>query len=456
MASARKKKSRRTRSGPSPGTPAAQPAADPPPPPPARRTRRFRLLAIGLGLLVAWGIPELLVRIANPPLQAYRAIAFGGDPNSEKLFMKDGRLHWKLRPDVETTFRDVTVRTDHHGFRSDEPVPGRRVVLCLGDSTPFGYRVGQQDPFPARLQTRLNKTGGPGPEWSVLNAGVPGYTSHQIRRQAEELVPRWKPSVIVVCVGNNEAWPVERSDRQLDTDRAVTGRIVSVLSASRFLVWAAEKIRREEPRPFIAPTLDHAVPRVSLDEFGENLRAIAQLARDSGARLVLLSPPVNLYWPPMRFNQFEGWEEWQALYTRLQELRGAGEGGKITELARAALAAHPDSFYALWINGMVQTDLGDIDGGRELLEQAIEHHAFPENCRRSYRRVVARTAEEEQAAFLDVNELLRHQAKGPVPQALYLDWCHPTAEGHGYIAEALAHILAGKGDGAYPPPQNNE
>jgi lysophospholipase L1-like esterase len=408
-----------------------------------RRKAWFRVLTVGMVMVVGWGIPEVIVRIANPPLEAFRAIAFGGDPNSDKLFMKHWRLHWQLRPNIETKFLGVTVRTNREGCRSDEPVAGRRVVLCLGDSTTFGWRVGQDEPFPAKLQALLNDGTKSPDNWEVINAGVPGYSSWQVRLVAEKLVQRWKPAVVVVCVGNNEAWPAERSDRQVDTARAVTGRMVAGLSASRFLVWASEKLRSEKPQAFIAPALDKAVPRVSREEFGENLRQIVRVARAANAKVVMLSPPVNLYFAPQRFQQFTGWEKWQAFYAEVMDLSKTGTPQQLLAKVDAAVEANPESFCALWIKGLVISDR-DPAGGRELLEQAIEQHPFPENCKRSYRRVLAEVAAAEKTRFLDVNALLLERAVGPIPAALYLDWCHPTPQGHAFIAEALTGML---GDG---------
>jgi len=351
--------------------------------------------------------------------------------------MKDSRLHWKLRPAVETDFLQTTVRTDRYGFRGSTPVPGRRVVLCLGDSTVFGYGAEEGDSFPGRLQARLNSENKTANHWSVINAGVPGYTSHQTRLLAERLIPRWKPDVVIVCVGNNEAWPVNRSDRQIDVDRGAISRLTELLSASRFLVWASEAIRPEQPQPFIAPTLETAVPRVSREEFAENLRAIAQLARNENAKLVLLSPPVNLQWAPTRSEQFPEAEKWKEFYTSVDTMWRAGERQKALEMVNAKLNEEPDSFFALWIKGAVLTDGGDIVGGRELLEQAIEHHPFPENCKRSYREVIAQVARDEKTSYVDVNELFRARAAAPTPQALYIDWCHPKPQGNGIIAAGL-------------------
>ena len=399
------------------------------------------MATIGLAFLVLWGIPEAVVRLVNPQLESFQGMLIGGDPNSPVLFMKDGRLHWKLRPSVETKFLNTTVRTNRDGFRGTEAKSADKVALCLGDSTVFGYSVEESDAFPARLESRLQKQSKSDDTWSVINAGVPGYSSLQVRLQAEKLVRRWKPAVIVLCVGNNEAWPAERSDRQIDEDRAVSGRLVSLLSASRFLVWAAERIRPEMPRPFIAPDLRRAVPRVSKEEFGENLRAIAEIAREANARLILLGPPANLYWAPTRFMKFAGWEKWQAFSVSISQLVASDELQAARVQIDAALAANPDAVAALWLKGKLLTVTGDVAGGREFLEQAIERHPFPENCKRSYRDVVARIAREEKLPHIDANELFRQHAPGPTPEPLYLDWCHPTPQGHGIIASALAELI---------------
>jgi lysophospholipase L1-like esterase len=443
MTPARGGKKRRPRK-PGPTEVPVAPSAGRPALPLSRRRRFwFRLTTVCLSFLVLWGIPEAVVRLANPQLESFQGMLIGGDPNSPVLFMKDARLHWKLRPNVETRFLNTTVRTSRDGFRGTEPRLADKVALCLGDSTVFGYSVEESDAFPTRLQLRLRRQSKPGDAWSVINAGVPGYSSLQVRLQAEKLVPRWKPAVIILCVGNNEAWPVERSDRRIDEDRAASARLVSLLSASRLLVWTAERIRPEAPRPFMAPDLERAVPRVSKEEFGENLRAIAEIAREANARLILLGPPANIYWAPMRFKKFAGWEKWQTFSVSISQLVASGELQTAREKVDAALAESPDAVAALWLKGKLLTASGDVAGGRAFLEQAIERHPFPENCKPSYRDVVARLAREEGLSHIDVNELFRQHAPGPTPEPLYLDWCHPTPQGHGIIANALAELIGG-------------
>ena len=145
----------------------------------------------------------------------------------------------------------------------------------------------------------------------------------------------------------------------------------------------------------------------------------------------------------MRADLVPEWKKWESLCNTIRTTWNAGQRQKAAEIVSAAYAENPDFFIALWIKGIFLTDNGDIDGGRELLEQAIEYHPFPENCKRSYREVIAEVARQQQATYVDVNDLFRSRAPGPTPQSLYIDWCHPTPQGHGIIAGALFEAIVG-------------
>jgi lysophospholipase L1-like esterase len=416
----------------------------------ARRLFRHlssRALAVVLPLVVVGGLLEGVTRLLDPTLGAYRAIRFGGDPNSPALFMTDPRLHWKLRPDVKLAFQGVEVRTDRDGFRNDPEPAGERVVLALGDSTTFGWSVEQAETFPARLEALLNTAAGAEPTWRVFNAGVPGYTSLQLRILAERLVPALRPDVVVVSVGNNEAWPVVRSDREVDEHGRLAAAVVRLLSASRFLVWAAETLRPQRTEPFKAPSLVGAVPRVGVDEYAANLEALIRTARRAGAEVVLLAPTVNLYAPLLNVEQLPDSDAMQEYNQHILTLLDA----KQFETARLDLEekieADPEDLLPLWWKGIYLTTVArEVMAGRDWLERALERNPFPERSNRSYRRIFERVAEREQSAYVDPNQLFLARSlddpNATPPWDLYLDHCHPTSEGHRVIAEALFRELA--------------
>jgi lysophospholipase L1-like esterase len=98
------------------------------------------------------------------------------------------------------------------GFRDDERIVTEQAklnVLCLGDSTTFGWSVRPEEAYPARLERLLQGTLD-GVE--VFNAGVPSYTVYQgLQLYLHHLrgLRRW--DVVVVTFGWNET-PGEELD----------------------------------------------------------------------------------------------------------------------------------------------------------------------------------------------------------------------------------------------------
>ena len=83
------------------------------------------------------------------------------------------------------------------GLRGPEPraeEPGLRRVLTLGDSFTFGWAVDDDEAYPRILETLLNADVG-APPVEVINAGTPGYNTHQ---QAAFLHARQRANVTLL------------------------------------------------------------------------------------------------------------------------------------------------------------------------------------------------------------------------------------------------------------------
>jgi len=351
-----------------------------------------------------------------------------GASESSSLFMKDRQLFWKLRPDMDVVYSQQRIRTNHYGFRGNDPLPDRRVVLCLGDSVTFGWGVEESETFPAQLQARLNAATNSGKLWEVINAGVPSYSSFQTRLATEGLISRWKPEVVVVCTGSNDIALVEQSDRQTNADRAMS--FFGVLLEERGLT-----IR--DPKT--------AVPRCTRDELAANLREIVRLARSAGARPVFVGQPANLRRIDSILRDDPDAEKWQRfLESTTQVLKRQGPK-KALEKIEVALAENPgDNYYALWVEGALLARQHDFDRAEELLEQAIEQDPHPIIVKRSYRQVVAQVAREENTPFLDTtHQFFRCSVVSPA-QPLLIDAAHPTSLGFAAIADWLFDAITGQ------------
>jgi lysophospholipase L1-like esterase len=101
------------------------------------------------------------------------------------------------------------VRINRDGFRGDELPPDlkdRFTVVALGDSTTFGWKLAQNADYPSRLARLLDPSGSG--RIAVVNAGVPSYTSSQVRLFLEEILEsqRIDPELVLVSVMWNDLW----------------------------------------------------------------------------------------------------------------------------------------------------------------------------------------------------------------------------------------------------------
>lgn len=153
-----------------------------------------------------------------------------------------------------------------HPRRPVAPKGERRRLIVLGDSC---SRISIESlPYSATLERLL------GPRWEVLNAAVPGYTSHQglawLRLQLLDL----GPDLVVVYFGWNDHW---RATGLTDRDY---------------------ERRQASGRPRLLALLDRepATPplRVPLAEYAQNLEAMVAAIRARGAQVVLVAAPHDL------------------------------------------------------------------------------------------------------------------------------------------------------------------
>lgn len=196
----------------------------------------------------------------------------------EEHFVYDPELIWRPRPG-HSVFNE-------QGFRgpvlADVKPPGRERLFTVGDSNTLGWAGPNGANWPSDLQRLLAARGEP---IDVVNAGVWGYASYQgIARLREVLV--WQPDWVLVSFGSNDAHPSSISDAEY-LRRAAAGaggleRRLQPFALGR-LVLGALRARTDAPT-----TRTHRVP---LAEYRENLRTMAAMARQGGARVVLLTRP---------------------------------------------------------------------------------------------------------------------------------------------------------------------
>ncbi len=110
--------------------------------------------------------------------------------------VENPRLVYRLRPSLDTLFKNVSVRTNSQGH-PDKAYPNRGAegvvrILGIGDSVMFGWGVPTEANYLSLLEQRL-AVDRPERRWEVLNTGVPGYNTvmevELLMSAAEEFPP---------------------------------------------------------------------------------------------------------------------------------------------------------------------------------------------------------------------------------------------------------------------------
>lgn len=163
----------------------------------------LRLLAVGVSSLLALLVLEGAIRLFVPEAQwKYRDASMDWQP--------DARLGWVVRPNLDVTTRSeqgeaIRFRTNPDGLtpwtarRGREPGVVR--ILIVGDSTVVGRAVPSEATVHAALQ-RLLARGGRRVE--VLNAGVEGYSTDQALLRMQQLLPLYRPDVVLYGLCEND------------------------------------------------------------------------------------------------------------------------------------------------------------------------------------------------------------------------------------------------------------
>jgi lysophospholipase L1-like esterase len=218
----------------------------------------------------------------------------------------EARYIWtKMKPnvevDAENPYNEIELAkgitwhfsSNSDGFRGREFTPKRPGVIrvvCIGDSSTFGWGVDDEYTYPALLEARLNAAGG-GQQYEVFNLAVPGFTSRHglgvLRHYALEL----EADFFVFSFGANDPRLVLRPvDEVLSEDEGWKGalrfaalRLKTVQLVRRIAFDLNDPAAKyQDQRPELVRSVSHA-------DYIDNLRTMARMARNQNARPVYLS-----------------------------------------------------------------------------------------------------------------------------------------------------------------------
>jgi lysophospholipase L1-like esterase len=235
---------------------------------------------------------ELALRIAGvqPPLPRPRLLVRQMDSDITLPFIReDPDVFWAPRPGFRGEFRGKPVSVNSLGLRGPAPASprpaGRRRLACFGDSITFGFAIGDEETYPCQLGRLLAPRG-----VEVVNAGVTGYTSHQVLGLLRRLAPRLQLDVATFLIGWND------HNKRVATDREFERRLRASTALDRTLARLRlfQAMRALYLKTVLPKLPESAVTqRVPLADYRENLTAIVRECRAARIAPVFVALPMR-------------------------------------------------------------------------------------------------------------------------------------------------------------------
>ena len=256
---------------------------------PVRFSLGRSLLYSAILITAFFGAVEGLLRLAGvrTPGEKPRILLREMDSDIILPFIRsDPDVFWSPRPAWSGDFRGRPVHINSLGLRGPELAPknaaGRRIA-CFGDSITFGFGVGDEETYSHLLGRLLADRG-----VDVLDAGVTGFTSHQVLGWLRRLAPEIQADVVTILVGWNDA------NHRPMTDREYEGRLRAAQAVEgplgRLRLYAVLQGLYSRARGVRARTA-RSTERVPPDQYRENLLAAAALCRARGITPVFVALP---------------------------------------------------------------------------------------------------------------------------------------------------------------------
>ena len=327
-----------------------------------RLSLKRRLLYISiiyLAFIALLAVVEIGARLALPHVSSLDLFvatpqqkAQVANPQQSAIFEGDPLLLWRLKPNLDHALWDFTVvSTNAQNLRADHAIKTKAAgavrIVCLGDSVTFGYRVPpvwperpndydrEWVPYPMLLEKNL-RAANPAREIEVINMAVPGYTSHQGLAWLQRDIDDLQPDLLIVSFGWNDVSFSDVPDREAIRTTSYAVAVRWVIDHSQAFAHATKWLRSRKQGQTLAPG-GKPVPRVSEQEYLDNMNAIVNVALEKGAGVIVIAAPYrdNVTNPP----------EAKLMARYRQVLRAEMERKRISflEITELTEAAHPSN-----------------------------------------------------------------------------------------------------------------
>lgn len=437
---------------------------------PAWKKALFGVVVVGLVLALA----ELALSVAGVAPRLAADDPFVGFAASLPLFVE------KVQSDGTVMMETAHDKLGHFNRQSFPKLKAHNTVriFCIGGSTTYGNPYRDATSFCGWLREML-PVADPSRRWELINAGGISYASYREAALMEELA-RHEPDVFIVLSAQNE-FVEQRSYAPLRELPSPILEGTALLAHTRLYTALDSAIRRtgltdrgrftlparvsERLAQSIGPQDYHRDDGLAgriVEHFGWNLARMSAIGRAAGARVVMVTPPVNMKdISPFKSEHRENMtaadlSRWSALDARgrLGLERGALE--EAANAFEAALALDPRHAETHFLLGRALFGIGRFEAAKRSFQRAIDEDVCPLRALSSMQAAVRSVAVAQKLPLVDFIRLVEdenerrfgHRIPG---NELFLDHVHPTIEVNRLLALALVAALNRDGVVRYAP-----
>jgi lysophospholipase L1-like esterase len=340
----------------------------------------------------------------------------------------------------------------------DRPIPRQAPperVFVFGESAVAGLGMSENASFSRALERHLRKAGN---ATAVANVGIVALDSRQVHACVKDCCARQKPEWVVLHVGNNE-FLEPHAMKFIEAEGKPFGlRLDEVFSHSRLFLALKNKAEMARTATLTSRTFSTDALRRSEHELIEkrgvsvsraeidaavakhlaNLRRTVELAKASGARVILMTVATNLEWSGSKDPE-GGWLKQAAPDGNLQ--------AALSTLSKTIDGSSDDldRWKARYERACVKRALGDMAGALEDFQKANDEDPHLRRCLSVMNENVRQLAKEEGCTLVDGAKVLALASKDGITgfDMLY-DYVHFTPAGAERLGAAIARVLLGE------------
>ena len=405
------------------------------------RKAAYTVLAVILFLAAAEAVASIVIKFTSrskPKLLSYFPSDF---LSRNRAFIPNTAFYYPAGSRILVKLNNNALRAP--GIKYEKDINENR-ILMLGNSSVFGWAVQENETFSKVLESLCN-AGSKSKRYTVINGGIPGFSSYNSLALLRSVGLLYKPDVIIAYVMNSDEILVESEDKP------VLNLILSssgLISGSRLVTLIREASGRLKNLNLIhrAATSGPKVlkPRVSKEDYRKNLEKICDTADKNGIKLYFAVPvvPSDLITDKKELDLFlyEHTDHEKIVFETKNRRRLVMEMVR-NEMAGGQLENNPaENRQAVYIDpaaleAEVARRMNIINVEKQTRMKNLSLYRNIVYFVGDYRKIMAEVAAERGVKVINLPESAKTGLGTVKPAEFFLDEIHPSAEGHKIIAE---------------------